>query len=305
MGFYKKTILLTNKQNYDKGITVLSIEKNNSGVFGTLKAFDFNSDNLVLALSENGSKVIKQNVILSNDNLFTFKLNNNFDLDAPLGCVLCKFEKEKYTPLLWGSSDKKAHFVNDVISLLERDVSEKQPSTKTFEIKPEFSVSHSTMQSVKNDEVIASKNPEAVTECKPSKADLFEFSDDEIEREIDKNLSEPSDFFDLVGDQIDELFATFPHDENLAKMIPDSKWVRVDYDHTGEEYLLGIINEGGAIKYICYGVPGQFSKAPPKELEKFSQWLPIDLNNPEDGYWVMFQDATTGDSIEIDDLKIS
>jgi len=305
VGFYKKTILLTNKQNYDKGITVLSIEKNNSGVFGTLKAFDFSADNLVLALSENGGKVIKQNVILSNDNLFTFKLGNNFNLDAPLGCVLCKFEKDKYTPLLWGSSDKKARFVNDVISLLQRDDIDNKITAKAPEIKPDFNVSHSNMQSMKTDTHNQTFERDISAEKEVSKADLFDSSDEEIEREIDKNLSEPSDFFDLVGDQIDELFATFPHDENLAKMIPDSKWVRVDYDHTGKEYLLGIINENGAIKYICYGVPGQFSKAPPKELEKFSQWLPLDLNNPEEGYWVMFQDATTGDSIEIDDLKIS
>lgn len=308
LGFYKKTILLSNKQNYEKGMGVLCIEKNNGGIFGTLKTYDFNAENLVLAIGINKDKILKQNVFLDNGATFTFKLDNNFDIDASLGCVLCNVSSCVYTPLLWGSSSAKAQLVADVILGLEND-NVKQKENR--EIKPNFEDVHSTMQTTQMPAEKQLDNMDKKIDhvenmtSEKDKASLFEIDEDEVEKTIDSELNDPKNFFDLIGGQVDELFEKYPHDENLAKMIPNSKWVRVDFDQSGKEYLFGLLYENGELKYICYGVPGTYSQEPPEELRKFSQWLPLDPADPETGYWVMFQDAETGDSIEIDDLKIS
>lgn len=308
LGFYKKTILLSNKQNYEKGMGVLCIEKNNGGIFGTLKTYDFNAENLVLAIGINKDKILKQNVFLDNGATFTFKLDNNFDIDASLGCVLCNASSGVYTPLLWGSSSAKAQLVADVILGLEND---NVKLKENREIKPNLEDVHSTMQTTQmpaekqlNNMDKKIDHVENMTSEK-DKASLFEIDEDEVEKTIDSELDDPKSFFDLIGGQVDELFEKYPHDENLAKMIPNSKWVRVDFDQSGKEYLFGLLYENSELKYICYGVPGTYSQEPPEELRKFSQWLPLDPADPETGYWVMFQDAETGDSIEIDDLKIS
>ena len=40
-------------------------------------------------------------------------------------------------------------------------------------------------------------------------------------------------------------------------------------------------------------------KIPPTELEGYYQWLPLDLEKPEeDGYWLMYQNALNGEHIK-------
>lgn len=316
MGFYKKTILLTNKQNYDKGIMVLTFEKNNSGVFGNIKSYDFDANNMVLGISVNGEKIVKQNIIFANGNEFTFKLDNAFNIDAKLGCVLCSKVGNEYVPKLWGANGERAEFKQDVINLLERqDNNQSNFSTNESNVSMDFSTMQSTMRNAEKPNSVAvvsecagAENGEKKETDNLDKSALFESSESEIEdaidNELNKEINDQPNFFELVGDQIDELFAKFPVDENLAKLIPNSKWVRVDYDGTGRDYIIGLIYENEVLKYICYGVPGRYDTEPPTELKKFSQWLPLDPGNPDDGFWVMFQDAFTGDSVEIDNMAL-
>ena len=151
------------------------------------------------------------------------------------------------------------------------------------------------------DTIIDFDNKENDMEIKPCEQDekqLFEVEDDELEEIIDKELEKENSFLGLIGNQIDQLFATFPEDTQLSNIIPDSKWVKVDYENNGKEYVFGLIYENDEIKYICYGVPGNIDELPPDELMPYSQWLSIDDNN---GYWLMYQDALTGDNILIDE----
>lgn len=103
-------------------------------------------------------------------------------------------------------------------------------------------------------------------------------------------------FYDSVSDQIDKLFARCERYEAIEKLLPDSRWVKVDYDASGRYYLVGLI--GDPVRYICYGVPGEYSPHPPSELAGYCQWLALDENDPAGkGFWVMYQDAVTGKSI--------
>ena len=289
MGFYKKTVVLSNQGNYEKGMAILTIEKNNSGVFGSLKFFDIPKlNNLVLGISVNGSQAIKQNIVLSNGNVFNFKLNNDFNIDGKIGSVLANIMDEKVDVLIWGTNGDKAEYKQDIIHIFEKDLNQKRTMQNNIKV-------------ANKDTIIDFDNKENDMEIKPCEQDekqLFEVEDDELEEIIDKELEKENSFFGLIGNQIDQLFATFPEDTQLSNIIPDSKWVKVDYENNGKEYVFGLIYENDEIKYICYGVPGNIDELPPDELMPYSQWLSIDDNN---GYWLMYQDALTGDNILIDE----
>jgi len=57
---------------------------------------------------------------------------------------------------------------------------------------------------------------------------------------------------------------------------------------------VGIIGKNP--EHICYGVPGVYSETAPHDLGDNAKWLPINPAAPtEGGYWLMFQDAITGE----------
>jgi hypothetical protein len=152
----------------------------------------------------------------------------------------------------------------------------------------------------------------AMASC--TQAELFESSDNEIETIIDEQISmidtdsnklgsQPKGkhkFFDMISDQLYELFNRYPKEENLSKLIDNSQWVKIIDDYDNINHVVGIIKDNDDIKYICYGVKGNYYQEPPMEMRGYSQWLPIDIDYPENnGYWTMYQDADTGENIAI------
>lgn len=106
-------------------------------------------------------------------------------------------------------------------------------------------------------------------------------------------------FYEQVKPQIDDLFKNNSRFELLEKLMPDTKWVKVDYDESGKYYVVGLIGDNP--DFVCYGVPAKFSPTPPQELSGFCQWLPIEEKDPKgEGFWLMFQDAKSGESIKSD-----
>ena len=131
---------------------------------------------------------------------------------------------------------------------------------------------------------------------------LFESDDNEINEEINKNVLNPNGaehkFYNMIADQLEELFDKFPRENTLEKLIENSKWIRINHEEENKYYVVGIIYQNDDIKYICYGVPGNYYNEPPIELRNYSQWLPTDAMNPyEFGYWTMYQDADTGENV--------
>ncbi|MDR2201544.1 MAG: hypothetical protein LBP26_02070, partial [Clostridiales bacterium] len=103
-------------------------------------------------------------------------------------------------------------------------------------------------------------------------------------------------FYERVKPQLDELFSQNPEFDALLKAMPQTKWVKVDYDGEGKYYVVGVI--GDRPDYLCYGVPASFTPEPPAELDGYCQWLPLDAQSPQGkGFWLMFQDAVTGESV--------
>ncbi len=105
-------------------------------------------------------------------------------------------------------------------------------------------------------------------------------------------------FFEQIRPQIEILFSKYNRDENLEKLVPNSKWVKVNYEGGDECYELGIIcDEAEEVEYICYGILSADEKNPPKSLEGYAKYLKLSAN---EGLWVACQDANTGETIKLD-----
>ena len=107
-------------------------------------------------------------------------------------------------------------------------------------------------------------------------------------------------FIDEIGGQIDLLFEKYPVDEVLTEIIPNSKWVKVDYNNDKKFYVVGLIYDDNTVKYVCYGLPAKWTEKPPSDFNESAQWLPIDLADPKgEGYWITYQDANNGELIRV------
>ncbi|MBR7159953.1 MAG: hypothetical protein IKD20_02835 [Clostridia bacterium] len=103
--------------------------------------------------------------------------------------------------------------------------------------------------------------------------------------------SEPLAFYYKVRDALEETFVCYPLDDTLSKVIEGSEWVRIESG--GSYYVVGKVYMEGVLKYICYGLPGDRSMSPPDELANHTQYIPIP--DTKGGYFVIFQDANTGE----------
>ena len=285
MGFFKKTVLLSNQGSYSKGMAILTIEKSKSGIFGCIKIFDIPiTKDLILGITIDSKPIYKQTISFQNEKMYNFKLPNDTDIDGKVGCVLASSVKGNIEAVVWGSNGHISDYKSDVIDFLNKERKTQVLNNQEIE------------NDIKKDVVHEKGTKENTTELKP---ELFESSEEEIEQVVEQEMIESNNFFNLIGEQIDELFNKFPEDEQLNNLIPNSRWVRVNYDNDSKTYIFGLIFQGDNVKYICYGVPSSFDVAPPPELQPYSQWLKL---NDNDGFWVSYQDAETGDSIIIDDV---
>lgn len=332
MTTFKKTIVLNNSQNNNfNGSAILTLAKDGNSTYGTLKTFNITSKpNLVLGLAQNNKQVFKQNINLINNNTYNFKLNN-IDLNENISCVLVEDEPTKVIPLIWGS-DSKNELKNEIVdnlNILKQDnkttINEKYE--KSIDLSPMFdnkinSFNSSNAEDINEDLFETSDEELEDTINENITDDIFEpyseptptypqkgegiskvlTSKNIIDQEMENTiLPDNSTFYEAISEQVEDLFNKYPAETNLESLIPNSKWVKIDYENNGNYYVLGLIYEDITLKYICYGVPGQYSEIAPNGLDTYSQWLPTDINNPtEEGYWVMYQDAMTGESIEVD-----
>ncbi len=116
-----------------------------------------------------------------------------------------------------------------------------------------------------------------------------------------QNSTEKAEFdkyYESVKEELDNIFTTFPEEENLEKLVPNSKWAKIDY-FSDKFYVVGICYENGTEKYICYGVPTINSYSPPDDLKGFCSFIPLSVFDTSGrGFWVMFQDAKTGKCVK-------
>ena len=160
------------------------------------------------------------------------------------------------------------------------------------------------------------------------RAKLYEYTEEEIAEEIDNNLNREdpvdndiavlsneersttistdnttknTDFYSKIESQLTRMFDTHPVEKTLEEILPNSKWIQVNCNDTHGYYALGLIYDNSRPRFICYAVPYDKLDSAPEDIREYAQWLPIDVDKPRDkGYWISYQDAETGETIEVD-----
>ncbi len=115
-----------------------------------------------------------------------------------------------------------------------------------------------------------------------------------------QDYSPDNPYYLTVKKELDGIFIKFPEEPCLIRNVPDSKWAKIYYSET-KYYVVGLVVENNSEKYICYGVPAKYSPTPPDTLKGFCSFVPksiFDLTG--EGYWMMFQDAVTGECVKMD-----
>ena len=139
-----------------------------------------------------------------------------------------------------------------------------------------------------------------------AKADARSFIfENEKDSTSSQNYSKEYPYYKTVEKELDDIFNKFEKETSLENVLDKSKWVRIYYSEK-KYYVVGIIyykenppDNSLKEKYLCYGVPAKYSLTPPKELDGFCSFIPLSVfDMTGDGYWIMFQDAITGECVK-------
>ena len=233
----------------------------------------------------------------------------------PQKADFCLFEEN--TPVAVGNCKKFKPSLDDFSHCFSKLNQDEKPQTVAqppqIEIEPieeveplatENAIEHA--ESEYNDEQIAVENyyEMEVAQVKESEKSIrdYEKPSEEItvkkSEQTEKIVGRKQTYYEKVSDEIEKFFAQGKRVETLEKSLPFTKWVKVE---NGEMAgcVVGLIGEKP--DYICYGLPGKYEPIAPAELEKFCQWLPLDVKNPQgDGYWLVYQNAITGKTVLFD-----
>jgi hypothetical protein len=176
----------------------------------------------------------------------------------------------------------------------DEEVIQKRPQNIKKATKPK----ESKAEAVK---VTANLEPDVVAPTVEPKieenfAGNVESIDNDAEKEFLSRLHSTGskNFYQNVKERLDDLFVIHPRENELEKIIPESKWVKIRYD--GDDYyVVGSLTDDGSVAYLAYGVPGIAEVPPPKLASDISDWLPVpNMPPPYKGYWLIFQNAEDG-----------
>jgi len=101
-----------------------------------------------------------------------------------------------------------------------------------------------------------------------------------------------------VKGEVDALFEKYPRDTALKDAFSCSEWVRIKGTPTAPEYLVGVVYESGKVRYICYAIAAKEGSAPPDEIKNVCSFVPRSPYREQDGFFVIFQSAATGECLK-------
>ena len=101
-------------------------------------------------------------------------------------------------------------------------------------------------------------------------------------------------YYDSVKDEIGKVFVKFPPYYPLIRKYKESFFVRIDFPSSEKYFVLGVLQRDGRVRYICYGLPAEKEEVTDKDF--------VYVDNAPVAFWMLFQDATTGQISVLDDL---
>ncbi len=328
MPYCKKIVILNSLEKNSDSKAVLSLEQNGVKLKCLLKTYRPEPlTDLVVGLKINNNLLSPINVIAQKSSCFEFELNNNLDISNDVCAVICLKVDGEIQPILYGGSEPQ----EALISAFNKEVKK----YSNVGVVPNIEKVQNNNVSAKSEQSINSTS--ALSEV--AQSSLFETTDSELEATIDENMktlfdevnyndvvkdnnnaikekfslnsdtleekpvdSEPPIFYSLVEEQIAKMFETYREDVELMELIPNSRFAKVDFDGEGLYYSLGLIyNDDGSVEKICYAVKGKKEANPPDDIKDYCFYLPV---NDLEGYFVLLQDAKTGENITGDNILI-
>ena len=309
----KNSTIILSSINNSLEKAVLNLEKNEDGFFGTIRLYNFKEiPKGILSLGFLvDNEVFKAALSESGKNLFEFEFKTNKSISS-FTCALINIKDAKATPLLCGSTESKNFDASlaknfnllDETNLTIENVEKQLNENEVFFDEDEQDEIETTIDSNFADKCSSCNYRKAFycnsTGCQNQVEQLDMLSSYPEEQEIPIPKTAKTSFYDEIKGQLSLLFERYPEETFLTEIIPNSKWVKVDYEDNGQYFVIGLLYENDSVEYVCYGMPGEFSTKPPRELGDKSQWLPLDPEKPNElGYWIMYQDAETGENVEI------
>lgn len=321
--FTKRTLVLSSVEgNMEKAVA--NFEKSQGEISGTVKLYNFKSEpNGVLTLGFlSDGEVYKAGLTKTGFNEYGFKFYINSDV-TDFTCALVNSFGGEIKPLLIGSSQGASSMSAEERLASSLGVLQKKSMDGVKKVLDENGIDTEEDVEAVVDE--AMKNCDENCMLCPYKKAFFESETEpfcqaasEVKPEIRAHEETPKEapelpleheekpkqnqnFYNEIEEQLNSLFKKYEEASELENIIPNSKWVKVDYDENGTFYVVGLIYENDTVRYICYGTPGVWAEKCPTELDGLAEWLPLDENNPRgEGYWITYQDANNGENVKIE-----
>lgn len=313
--FKRKSIVLSDINGKSNQKAVLSLEEDNFGISGKLRLYNFSYE--LPGISSLGfyvdQKVYKAGLTYKSPMLYEFFLSLK-QIPNKFSCAVVNFKNAVATPILHGSSEgNDENIYGNIIAEISKDgsvanaekvldaygVDFEEQDKKQIEkdIDKAFCENTNCADCIYKKYFFENNLTEKQQVVSQGQDDLPKMEENSNDSENDNDSLM---FIDKLKPQIDKLFENNPVESNLQDMIPDSKWVKVEYEDDGDFYVFGLLYDGEKnVKYVCYGVPAVFEEQPPKELAGYPIWLPLDKTNGKGfGYWLTYQDATTGEPVK-------
>lgn len=313
--FSKKSIVLSDVESSSNRKAVLTIEEVSGGLKGSLRLYNFNNE--LAGISSLGfyidKKVIKAGLTFKSHMLYEFFIDLN-SIPQKFSCAVINFQNAQASPILYGSSNGSD---DEIYASIINEISQENSFKNTKNVLDKYDVDFQEDEKAEIEKEIDKAmcqdcgncvykkyfyehNPNVKAEnLKEEKSETVEDNIYEMPKH-EEPVNENLDFFLRLKPQIDKLFSTNPIEDNLQKLIPSSKFIKVEYEDDGDFYVFGLLYDNDEnIKYVCYGVPAVFEENPPDELSGYPIWLPLDKDNAKGfGYWLTYQDASTGEPVK-------
>ena len=103
-----------------------------------------------------------------------------------------------------------------------------------------------------------------------------------------------ADYYESVKAEIGRVFVQFPPYFPLIRKYRESFFVRIDFPSSDKYFVLGVLQQNGQIRYICYGLPAEKQDINDKDF--------VYIDSSPTSFWMLFQDATTGQISALNDL---
>ncbi len=103
-----------------------------------------------------------------------------------------------------------------------------------------------------------------------------------------------SDYYESVKNEISRVFVQFPPYYPLIRKYRECFFVRIDFPKSERYFVLGVLQKEGRIRYICYGLPAERDGISDKDF--------VYVDNVPTAFWMLFQDAQTGQISAINGL---